>query len=60
LGLIPEGGLAIAIVISFGLTGNSPVANSLVTVILLSVLLSDLIAPRLIVTLFGIEDEPHE
>ena len=59
LGLIPEGGLAIAMIMSFVLISKWQVADSLITVIVLSVLLSDLVGSRLIASLLGIEDRRH-
>ena len=59
LGLIPEGGLPIAMILSFGLVTKWQVTDSLITVIVASVLLSDLVGSRLIVSLLGIEDRRH-
>lgn len=59
LGLIPEGGLAIAMVISFGVISKWPIVNTLVTVIVLSVILSELLGPRLIISLFRVRESRH-
>ena len=57
LGLVSEGGLAIAIIVSYRLLQNTAVSDALVTVIIFSVLLGELIGPRLISGLIKGEDE---
>ena len=52
LGLISEGGLAIAIIFNFTLLHSHPIADSMVTIIVLSVLLSELAGPGCISLLF--------
>jgi hypothetical protein len=48
LGLIPEGGLAIALIFSFSLVHHGPLVDAIFTVIVFSVLLSELVGPRLV------------
>lgn len=57
LGLVSEGGLAIAIIISYRLLHASAVSDALVTIIIFSVLFGELIGPRLILGLIQGEDE---
>ncbi len=57
LGLVSEGGLAIAIIVSFRLLQSSAVSDTLVTIIVFSVLIGELIGPRLILDLFEREGE---
>jgi len=52
LGLVSEGGLAIAIIVSYRLLYDTAVSDTLVTIIILSVLIGELIGPRLILGLF--------
>jgi hypothetical protein len=52
LGLISEGGLAIAIIISFRMVHPTLMADSLVTVIVFAVLVSEFLGPKFILTLF--------
>jgi len=56
VGLISEGGLAIAIIIDFELLYPSVLADWFITTIVFSVLLSELIGPRLILSLFANKD----
>jgi hypothetical protein len=51
LGLVPEGGLAVAIIINFKLLPYSSIADTMITIIILSVLISEFIGPRLILKL---------
>ena len=51
LGLLSEGGLGIAIIVSFRLL-HSEIADFLITVVILSVVVKELIAPRLILAQF--------
>jgi hypothetical protein len=51
LGLIPEGGLAVAIIINFKLLPYSTIADTMITIIVLSVLISEFIGPGLILKL---------
>ena len=60
VGLTAEGGLSIAIVVSFSLIHSFEISNTLMTVIVLSVLLNDLLSPGLIVSLFGIKEDERE
>jgi hypothetical protein len=55
LGLISEGGLAIAIIINFQLLYPS-IADSLITIIILSVFVNELLAPRFILAQFDKPD----
>lgn len=48
LGLVPEGGLAIALIFSFSLLHHGPLVDALVTVVVCSILLSELVGARLI------------
>jgi len=57
LGLVSEGGLAIAIIVSYRLLHASAVSDALVTIIIFSVLIGELIGPRLILGLFKGEGE---
>ncbi len=57
LGLVSEGGLAIAIIVSYRLLHASPVTDVMVTIIIFSVLIGELIGPRLIRGLFKGEGE---
>ncbi len=57
LGLVSEGGLAIAIIVSYRLLHDSMVSDALVTIIIFSVLLGELIGPRLIYGLIKGGDE---
>jgi Kef-type K+ transport system membrane component KefB len=52
LGLIPEGGLAIAIIVNFKLHPVMGIADAMITVIVLSVLISELMGPFCIIKLF--------
>jgi Kef-type K+ transport system membrane component KefB len=60
LGLTAEGGLSMAIVVSFSLIHTFEIGNWLVTVIVFSVLLNDLLSPGLIVSLFGVEERKRD
>ena len=63
LGLLSEGGLAIAIILNFRLLYPA-IADSLVTIIIISVVLNELISPRLILKIMEktepIEGQPVE
>jgi len=52
LGLISEGGLAVAMILEFCMF-NTSYANFLMTVIIISILINDLLSPRLILAQFG-------
>ncbi|MCP4757620.1 MAG: hypothetical protein GY866_42730 [Proteobacteria bacterium] len=52
LGLISEGGLAIAIILNFRMM-NPNMADPLITIVILSVLVNELLSPRLILAQFG-------
>lgn len=52
LGLISEGGLAVAIVLEFSMF-NPAFANLLITIIIISILTNELLSPRLILAQFG-------
>lgn len=56
LGLVSEGGLAIAIIVSYRLLHSSAVSDALVTIIIISVLIGELIGPRLILGLLRREE----
>ncbi len=51
LGLVPEGGLAIAIIINFKLLPYSNIADTMITIIVISVLISEFMGPGLILRL---------
>jgi hypothetical protein len=55
LGLISEGGLVIAIILNFRFL-YPPVADSLITIVVFSVLASELVSPRLILAQFKKDD----
>lgn len=57
LGLVSEGGLAIAIIVSYRLLHASVVSDALVTIIIFSVLIGELVGSRPILNLFGEGDE---
>ncbi len=57
LGLISEGGLVIAIILNFRLLYPS-VGNSLITIVVISVLASELLSPRLILAQFDKTEIP--
>ena len=57
LGLISEGGLGIAIIVSYRLLHTSVVSDALVTIIIISVLIGEVIGPRLILELFKREEQ---
>jgi hypothetical protein len=57
LGLNPEGGLLVAIVVSFALIQGYQIGNILVTGIVSSVLHSDQIGPSFILSLFGVKKD---
>jgi len=56
LGLVSEGGLAIAIIVSYRLLHASAVSDALVTIIIISVLIGELLGPRLILGLLRREE----
>ncbi len=53
LGLVSEGGLAIAMILSFKIACPLPISDALVTVIIFSVLLSELAGPSLVMNIFA-------
>jgi hypothetical protein len=57
LGLASEGGLAIAIIVSYRLLHAGPVSDALVTIIIFSVLIGELLGPRMILALFKREGD---
>lgn len=52
LGLISEGGLAVAIILDFKTVYGIPLADSLITIVVFSVVLSELMGPSLILSVF--------
>ncbi|MFH2132556.1 MAG: hypothetical protein ABIK68_19420, partial [bacterium] len=51
MGLISEGGLAVAITLEFYLL-NPSLANTLISIIIISILVNELLSPRLILAQF--------